>query len=177
MHVKFSCNMAVQKAILTILLAAATTAVMGNDYNAVPPNKSQLNSWFNQNVRPVNERKSTLDPALVKAEQSRRVITVRQDGKGNFKRITDAVNSVPSGNSRRVIIYIGPGQYREKITIDRTKKFVTLYGNPNAKPTLTYGGTAAQYGTVSSATLMALADYFVAANLIIKVMIMQLNKY
>jgi len=158
--------MAVGAALLTILLSVA--AVLGSDYSAVPPNKAQLRGWFNQNVRPVNERKSTLDPALVAAEQDRRVITVRKDGTGNFKRITDAINSVPSNNNKRVIIKIGPGEYREKITIDRTKRFVTLYGNPNAKPTLSYGGTAAQYGTVDSGTLIALADYFVAANLIIK---------
>lgn len=96
---------------------------------------------------------------------------VRQNGKGHFKTLTEAINSVPAGNTRRVIIKIGRGVYKEKITIDRNKPFITLYGHPNAMPVLTYDGTAAQYGTVDSATLIVLSDYFMAVNIIVKVYI------
>ena len=168
------CNvMALQAALLPILvLATATTAVfgIGIDDFAIPPDKAQVNIWWNQTVRPVNERWSTLDPAAAAAERrGASVITVRKDGTGNFRTVTDAVNSVPAGNARRVVIFIGPGEYHEKVTVDRSKRFVTLYGSPDAMPVLTFAGTALQYGTVDSGTLMALADYFVGANLIIKV--------
>ena len=163
---------AIQAALLTILLSLdATTVVLGDDTTPIPPTKSQLKAWFNQNVKQVNQRKATLDPELYAAEKGVKGITVRKDGKGNFKKIMDAVNSVPNGNTKRVVISIGPGEYKEKITIDRSKKFVTLYGNRKAMPTLVYDGTAAMYGTVDSATLITLADYFTAANLIIKVII------
>ncbi|PON92470.1 Pectinesterase, Tyr active site [Trema orientale] len=160
---------AIQVALVTILLSLeATTVVLGDDKTPIPASKSELGSWFKQNVKQLNKRKSTLDPALYAAEKGVKVIKVRKDGKGDFKKITDAVNSVPNGNTRRVVISIGPGQYKEKITIDRSKKFVTLYGDPESRPTLVYDGTAAKYGTVDSATLITLADYFTAANLIIK---------
>lgn len=96
---------------------------------------------------------------------------VKQNGRGHFKTITEAINSVRTGNTRRVIIKIGPGVYKEKVTIDRNKPFITLYGHPNAMPVLTFDGTAAQYGTVDSATLIVLSDYFMAVNIIVKVYI------
>ncbi|KAI9195470.1 hypothetical protein LWI28_015177 [Acer negundo] len=55
-----------------------------------------------------------------------------------------------------------------KITIERTKPFVTFYGSPNAMPTITQSGTALQYGTVDNATVIVQSDYFVAANIIFK---------
>jgi len=98
------------------------------------------------------------------------IVKVRKDGSGDFVKIGDAIKkSVPAGNARRVIIDIGPGVYHEKILIDYSQPFVTLVGySPNDRPTITYGGTAKEYGTVGSATVIALAPYFVCANLIIK---------
>jgi pectinesterase len=68
-----------------------------------------------------------------------------------------------------VIVHIGPGEYIEKLKIERGKPFVTFLGSPSNMPTLSFDGTARKYGTVYSATLEAEADYFVAANIIIKV--------
>ncbi|KAG9139491.1 hypothetical protein Leryth_024046 [Lithospermum erythrorhizon] len=41
---------------------------------------------------------------------------------------------------------------RERIKVERTKPFVTFYGDPNNMPLLTSSGNAKQYGTVNSAT-------------------------
>ncbi|KAG5401123.1 hypothetical protein IGI04_015730 [Brassica rapa subsp. trilocularis] len=68
-----------------------------------------------------------------------------------------------------VIIKLGHGEYKEKVTIDRNKPFITLYGNPNAMPVLTFDGMAVEYGTVDSATLIVLSDYFMAINIIVKI--------
>ncbi|XP_018831068.1 putative pectinesterase 63 [Juglans regia] len=156
---------AVHAALMTVLLIAIS--VVSDDAAPIPADNAQLNTWFDNNVKPYTQSKGTLDPALVKAEEGVKVIKVRRKGGANFKTITDAINSIPAGNTRRVIIYIGHGVYKEKITIDPSKPFVTLYGAPNSMPTLTYDGTAAQYGTVDSATLIVQSDYFVAANIII----------
>jgi len=86
-----------------------------------------------------------------------------------FKTLTDAIKSVPAGNTKRVIIKMAPGEYREKVTIDRNKPFITLMGQPNAMPVITYDGTAAKYGTVDSASLIILSDYFMAVNIVVKV--------
>jgi PelA/Pel-15E family pectate lyase len=57
-------------------------------------------------------------------------IVVAQDGKGNFKTIQDAINSLPQddGKTQRIIL-IKKGKYKEKLFID--KNFITLRGeNP-----------------------------------------------
>ncbi|CAL9024302.1 unnamed protein product [Prunus brigantina] len=152
---------------VTLILLNAIIAVADDD-KPVPADQSQVNTWFNNNVNPYKERQGTLDPALVTAELGQTVVKVMKDGSGEFKTITDAVNSIPAENTKRVIVYIGGGQYNEKITIPRNKPFVTFYGSPTNMPTLIFGGNAQKYGTVDSATVIAESDYFVAANLIIK---------
>lgn len=115
--------------------------------------------------------KGTLEPSVIAAEDGGvETLDVRQDGKGKFKTISDAVKHVKVGNKKRVIIKIGPGEYREKIKIERFQSYITFYGtDPKNRPTITFAGTAAQYGTVDSATLIVESDYFVAANIIISV--------
>lgn len=156
-------------AVLVVLLAA--TVVFSDDATPIPSDKSQLAAWFKDNVKPYNDQKNMLDAPLVVAEAGAKVVKVMKDGTGEFKTITDAIKSIPSGNTKRVIVYIGSGTYNEKIRIERTKPFVTLYGAPGSMPNLTYDGTAHQYGTVDSATLIVESDYFVAANIIISVCI------
>ncbi|XP_027361983.1 putative pectinesterase 63 [Abrus precatorius] len=156
--------------IIQVALAVAflrAYVVLCDDAVPIPADKLQLDKWFNDNVTPLGKRKATLDSALLTAEEGAKVVKVMQDGSGQFKTITDAINSIPSGNTKRVIVYIGAGNYHEKIKIDRTKPFVTFYGVPKNMPNLTYGGTAQQYGTVDSATLIVESDYFVAANIMI----------
>jgi pectinesterase len=154
--------------IATLFIA---NVVLSDDTIPIPADREQIETWFNTNVGPLEQRKDTLDPELVTAEADAKVIKVMQDGSGDFKTITDAINSIPNGNTKRVIIHIGPGNYNEKIKIERTKPFVTLYGTPESMPNITFGGTAKKYGTVDSATLIAESDYFVAANIIISVCI------
>ncbi|XVF11322.1 hypothetical protein REPUB_Repub08aG0017300 [Reevesia pubescens] len=159
-------NVEVGASIFTILLLVPI--VLSQNSPLIPADKSQVNAWFNDNVKSASARTGTLDPALAKAEaEPPKVIKVKQGGGGDFDTITKAIESVPSGNAKRVIISIAPGSYREKITIDRNKPFITLYGDPKSMPTLTFDGTAKKYGTVDSATLIVMSDYFVAANIII----------
>ena len=153
---------------VTLILLNAIIAVADDD-TPVPADQSQVNTWFNNNVNPYKERQGTLDPTLVTAELGQTVVKVMKDGSGEFKTVTDAVNRIPAENTKRVIVYIGGGEYNEKITIPRNKPFVTFYGSPTNMPTLIFGGNAQKYGTVDSATVIAESDYFVAANLIIKV--------
>lgn len=39
-------------------------------------------------------------------------VVVDQSGNGDFRRIQDAIDAVPSGNARQVVISIKPGTYR-----------------------------------------------------------------
>ncbi|KAG9457747.1 hypothetical protein H6P81_002255 [Aristolochia fimbriata] len=115
---------------------------------------------------------SARDPKLVKAEEGIVRVTVNPDGSGNFTTIKAALDSFPRNNSRRVVVEIKPGIYREKILIPQTKPFVTLLGDPNNPPTITGNDTASVAGddgtplkTFHSATVAVNADYFIAANI------------
>lgn len=57
---------------------------------------------------------------------------------GSFSTITEAVNSIPADNTDFVTIYIEPGVYYEKLTIDRP--FITFIGtgNCNSDTVITY---------------------------------------
>lgn len=141
----------------------------------IPGKQSNLDEWIESNMRAYLKAKSkdsekinnkfTLDKKLTEAERAVKVIKVRKDGTGDFRTITAALKSIPSGNKRRVVVWIGGGVYREKITLDRTKPFVTLYGDKNNMPIITYNGTAFVYGTWYSATVAVESDYFVAVNI------------
>lgn len=158
---------AVHAALVTFLLVY--TFVIADDNTLVPRDSSQISNWFQNNVKPFQQRKGSLESELVQAEEGVKIIKVNINGGGDFTTITDAIKSIPARNTKRVIVHIGHGVYKEKIKIERTQPFVTLHGNPQSMATLTYDGTAAKYGTVDSASLIVESNYFVAANLIFQV--------
>ncbi|KAG8475932.1 hypothetical protein CXB51_032968 [Gossypium anomalum] len=127
----------------------------------ISADKSQVEAWFNGIIKPVKESGKTLDPELVEAKTEPRIIKVMQGGGGEFDTITKSIESIPSGNAKP----IRPGSYKEKIRIERNKPFITLVGDPKNMPNLTFDGTAKQYGTIDSATLITESSYFVGANL------------
>jgi pectinesterase len=135
----------------------------------VPSETSKLDAWIKSNMKEYKDVSATksIDNALLIAEDKAnvKVIRVKKDGTGDFKTVTAAVNSVPSGNTKRVIIKIGGGDYREKIKIDRSKPFITFYGEPGNMPSISYDGTAKKYGTWDCATVAVESNYFVAVNI------------
>ncbi|EXB55991.1 putative pectinesterase 53 [Morus notabilis] len=119
-----------------------------------------------------NEAVDSLDERLKKAEMNKMRIAVSQDGSGDFTTISQALNAIPPRNTRRVIINIKPGVYREKINIPRSMPFVTLFGDADDPPTITGNDTASGTGkngkplrTFQSATVAVEANYFVALNI------------
>lgn len=65
----------VETIIITILFFNAIR-VFSDDSILIPADKLQLNSWFEANVKPLDARKDTLDPALVAAEANKTIIKV-----------------------------------------------------------------------------------------------------
>jgi len=65
-----------------------------------------------------------------------RFIIVAQDGSGDYKSITEAINSLPMFNYERVVIYIKNGVYKEKIRI--THDYVTLKGESKDSTVIKY---------------------------------------
>ncbi|XP_010262227.1 PREDICTED: putative pectinesterase 63 [Nelumbo nucifera] len=129
---------------------------------------TSFDNWIENSMKTFYERKDqirqgedvVLDDALAQAEKSSKVIKVRKDGTGDFKTVADAIASIPSGNKQRIILWIGPGEYAEKITVDKSKPFLTFYGSPENMPILSSHG--------ASASVTVESDYFMAANIIFK---------
>ncbi|KAF8039743.1 hypothetical protein BT93_B2072 [Corymbia citriodora subsp. variegata] len=116
--------------------------------------------------------KKVTDWKLWKAEMNKVQKTVSQDGTGDYRTISEAVNSIAVFNTRRVILVIKPGVYREKINVPRHMPFVTFLGDSTSPPTITGNDTASVTGkkgtplkTFQSATVAVDADYFVAINI------------
>ncbi|OAY30576.1 pectinesterase PPME1 [Manihot esculenta] len=150
-----------------IILAAIPAR--SDDKTPIPDAPDGVQKWFDANVKPLADRAGTLEKALEAAEAKPKTIKVRADGSGEFKTITDAVDSIPTGNKQRVIVDIGPGTYNEKVIIEEDKPFITFLGPESGeRPTLAFGSTAAEFVTAYTATLQVLSNFFVGANLIIQ---------
>ncbi|KAL5561056.1 hypothetical protein UlMin_030803 [Ulmus minor] len=143
--------------------------------------EAEYTKWISWNVK--NHQKktvlatqivrngTTLDMVLTKAEMNKLRISVAQDGTADFVTINQALKSIPLPNTRRVILTIKPGVYREKISIPRSLPFITLLGDAGDPPTITGNDTASAVGmdgkplrTFQSASVAVEASYFVAVN-------------
>ncbi|KAJ9171692.1 hypothetical protein P3X46_015020 [Hevea brasiliensis] len=117
--------------------------------------------------------KVNLDDKLRKAEMHNVSITVNQNGTGDFKTIVKALKSIPPHNTRRFIIVIKPGVYREKIVIPRTLPFITFLGDSIDPPIIIGNDTASSVSgkdgmplkTFQSATVGVDANHFIAINM------------
>jgi len=114
-----------------------------------------------QNTTPVDTR---LAPSAV----------VASDGTGDFTTIQAAIDAVPQDTraDRRWIILVRPGTYRERVYIQREKRFVHLVGVDPARVTITYdldaskpGPDGRPIGTFRTPTVVVDADDFTAENL------------
>ncbi|KAI3913591.1 hypothetical protein MKW92_043247 [Papaver armeniacum] len=149
------------------LILLHITPVFSAPLAPIPTSKASLQSWFAANILPFDKREADLDPTLVTAEKDVVIIKVRKDGSGQFKTLTEAVKSIPKANTKRTIISIGPGAYKEKVTIERDQPFVTLYGDPKDMPTLTFDGTSKKYGgTTFCGSVTVYSNFFMAVNVI-----------
>ena len=125
--------------------------------------------WFTTMVQSID---AFLKKVFDKKNISSTVITVAQDGSGNYKTVQEALNVVPVNNKSRIIIYIRNGIYYEKLLLDSTKSFVTLIGEDKFKTILTYNdhtGKIAQNGdsinTRTSWSFKIKADNFTAKDI------------
>ena len=71
-----------------------------------------------------------------------RVLTVAQDGSGDFKTVQEAIGAVPLGNTCRTVIRVSPGVYKQPVYIPKTKNFITLAGFRPEITVLTWHNTA-----------------------------------
>lgn len=100
-------------------------------------------------------------------------IIVAKDGTGNFKTVQAAIDSVPSNNSKKVVIFVKDGIYKEVVTI--RKNNIHLIGESKKGTKITYDNYAGKqksdgttYGTTNSASFFLYGKDVILENLTIE---------
>jgi pectinesterase len=100
------------------------------------------------------------------------VITVSSEDTSDFKTVQAAVDAVPIGNTKPVVISIKPGIYKERIIVPRAKRFVHFQGNDAKTTILTFDLNARmtdangkEIGTFRTPSVTIEADNFSAENI------------
>ncbi|MCL7025487.1 hypothetical protein MKW94_005757 [Papaver nudicaule] len=99
-----------------------------------------------------------------------KTIVVDQHGQGNYMKIQDAVNSIPSDNNQWIAINLHPGTYREQVTIARDKSCILLQGNSRDTTSIEWNYYVKTQGgnPFDTATFTSAAEHFVAKNITFK---------
>ena len=99
---------------------------------------------------------------------------VAADGSGAYKTVQEAIDAVPQNTSasNRWTIFVKAGTYRERVYVQREKRFVRLIGEDAARTTITFdlnatmpGPDGKPIGTFRTPTMTIDADDFTAENL------------
>ena len=103
----------------------------------------RITEWNNsgEDFRPAFAQwlsKTLTKSKLSGADLQCKTITVSQDGKGDFKSVQAAIDSVQDYSEQKTVIEIEPGIYKEKIVIPRSKRNIYLKGKNAHKTVLTY---------------------------------------
>src|SRR5258706_3092335 len=105
-------------------------------------------------------------PSLAYAAVKGADLTVAADGTGDVKTVQEAVNKVRDNNSKRFVIAIKPGIYKEQIRIPANKPYISFIGSDAQKTVLTYSISNKDAGSTSAAYAMYIGGHdFYAENI------------
>jgi pectinesterase len=99
---------------------------------------------------------------------------VAADGSGTYKTVQEAIDAVPQNTSasNRWTIFVKAGTYRERVYVQREKRFVRLAGEDAARTVITFdlnatmaGPDGKPIGTFRTPTVTIDADDFTAENI------------
>lgn len=97
------------------------------------------------------------------------IVTVSQDGQGNFTTINDAVAAAPNntdGSNGYFMIYVTAGIYEEYVSVAKNKKYLMMVGDGINQTVLTGNRSVVDgWTTFNSATFAVVAPNFVAVNI------------
>lgn len=110
----------------------------------------------------MQERGRKLLPSYRQSAIISRYITVDQHGKGQYRTVQAALDSVPEKNNQWVYIQINAGLYIEKVTIPYTKPYIIFQGAGKRSTVISWSDRASISGTADSATFSANGASFVA---------------
>ncbi|WRX32580.1 Pectinesterase [Theobroma cacao] len=106
-------------------------------------------------------------PQSIDAADNPAAILIRVDpsGKGDYRKIQDAIDAVPSNNKEVVFILVKPGIYKEKIVVPADRPFITISGSKANGTIITWDDSG---NIFESPTFSVLASDFVARYLTIQ---------
>ncbi|SDL03118.1 pectinesterase [Catalinimonas alkaloidigena] len=94
------------------------------------------------------------------------MVTVAQDGSGDYETVQAAFDAVPDNYTGTYTIYVKPGTYKEKLILERNKVNVVLKGDDPLTTILTYDDYAGIAGGTSNSYSVAIEpDDFTAMNI------------
>ena len=98
--------------------------------------------------------------------------TVAVDGTGQYKTVQEAINAAPKNLTKKWIILIKPGIYKELLYVQREKRFVCIIGEDAGKTVITYdlyagvlGPDGKPIGTFRTPSAVIDADDFTSENI------------
>ena len=84
-------------------------------------------------------------------------ITVAADGSGDFTTVQGAIDSVPAGNTQRVVITVKKGTYDEIVYIGATRPFITIHGEDRTATIVGYYNNNTLNGTTATRAAFSIA--------------------
>ncbi|KAL8122755.1 pectinesterase-like [Apium graveolens] len=93
-------------------------------------------------------------------------VVVAADGSGNFKTVSEAVAAAPQGSSKRYVIRIKAGVYRETVEVPKKKKNIMFLGDGRSNTIITASQNVQDGSTTfKSATVAAVGPGFLARDI------------
>ncbi|MDQ0232013.1 pectate lyase [Metabacillus malikii] len=121
---------------------------------------------INENGESVHSEPVAVTPA--------KVIVVAKEG-GDYKTVQDAINAIPDNSTKRHVIFVKNGEYREKLTVPKEKKNVSIVGESKEGTILVYqdnantpGPDGNPLGTSKSSSMFIYGNDFIAKNITIQ---------
>ncbi|XP_073365762.1 uncharacterized protein [Aegilops tauschii subsp. strangulata] len=91
---------------------------------------------------------------------------VAADGSGNFKTITEALNSVPKKSTARFVIYVKAGEYKEYVTVSKDQANVFMYGDgPTKTRVIGDKSNKGGFATIATRTFSAEGNGFICKSM------------
>ncbi|VAH53396.1 unnamed protein product [Triticum turgidum subsp. durum] len=91
---------------------------------------------------------------------------VAADGSGNFKTITEALNSVPPKSTARFVIYVKAGEYKEYVTVSKDQANVFMYGDgPTKTRVIGDKSNKGGFATIATRTFSAEGNGFICKSM------------
>ena len=129
--------------------------------------KQKTVDWLRETIG--DKKQSTAEPVRIDKPA---VVSVSGDGTGDFATVQAAVDAVPQGNTKPIVICIKPGTYKERIVVPPDKRFIHFAGDDSETTVLTFdlnarmvGEDGKEIGTFRTPSVTIEADDFSAENI------------